>query len=200
MRIRVATRSGGNEALTGGGPAGTERRERDERARCRARSRCRPDRGRRRRRQRIRSDGGGERQDARGEEGDTERRQQRRNDLRADPIREVTHGSGMVAVAPSERRRPLVLVPSARHEITPLDRRRPGGRGRRRRDRARGHPRARPRSASARDAEPADRHREREPVRPLRSSERLPRPLGQRRGRPGRIGQPARRWAASVTT
>ena len=42
---------------------------------------------------------------------------------------------------------------------------------------ARGAPGARPRSAAACDAEPADRHRDREPVgRGLRSAERLPGP------------------------
>ena len=53
-------------------------------------------------------------------------------------IREVAHGSGMVAAASPRRRGPLVLVPSARHESDLVDRRRPGGRDRSRGAGARG--------------------------------------------------------------
>ena len=63
-------------------------------------------RGQRDRRDRVRE---GEKAD--GEERDTERGQDGGHDPRAQPDQEVGHGSGMVAVDPSRRRRPLVLVP-----------------------------------------------------------------------------------------
>ena len=194
MRTRVATRSGGNDGLAGGGPP-----EPSGGSVMRGLGVALIDGagggGRGRRRQRIGGDRRGERQDARGQEGDAERRQERRNDSRADAIRERTHGSGMVAAVPAERRRPLVLVPSARHESTPVDRRRPGGRCRRRGAGARGAPGVRPRSAAAGDAEPADRRsrpRARRPSRRL--AERLAESAAQRRGRSTSASR-RRRWS-----
>ena len=65
---------------------------------------------------------------------------------RAEPGREGGHGRGMVAATLPKRRRPLVLVPSARYVGTPVDRRRPGRRGRGGGAAARGAPGVRPRA------------------------------------------------------
>ena len=72
-----------------------------------------------------------------------------RDDPCPDPGREGGHGRGMVAATLPKRRRPLVLVPSARYVGTPVDRRRPGLRGRGGGAAARGASRVRTRDGAA---------------------------------------------------